>query len=124
MINSLSTEFGSASTDIGLTIIDLRTGSELGSKLFGSSSNEEAYNIVVNYVGMFITCNIGNGFMEQGSSNSYTTQNLALNFAILFLDCSGSIIEIESYDSSANSLGADYPKALIVGRLNKQEQVP
>ena len=120
---SQSVAFGASSNDIGLTIIDLRTGTEMSSKLYGSSYNEVAYNIVVNYVGMFILWNIGNGFKLEGSPDSYSTQNRVSNFALIFADLSGNIQEIESYDTSTNNLGAEYPKAVVVGRLNKQEPI-
>ena len=72
---------------------------------------------------MFLACNIGNEFKLEGSSDSYLTQNGVINFAVLFTDWSGNIQEIESYDASIINLGAEYPKALIVGRLNKQEPI-
>ena len=62
--------------------------------------------------------NIGNGFKLDGASDTFSTQNSKINFALIYSDYNGNIIEIESYDtsSSSNSLGAEYPKKLIITR--------
>ena len=67
--------------------------------------------------------NIGNGFKLDGASDTFSTQNSKINFALIYSDYNGNIIEIESYDtsSSSNSLGAEYPKKLIITRQNKQD---
>jgi len=67
--------------------------------------------------------NIKDGFKDNDSSDSYSTQNSNTNFAIIFADHDGNIIEIESYDTtdSVNDLGAEYPKKLVIGIQNKQQ---
>jgi len=67
--------------------------------------------------------NIDDGFNDVDSPDSYTTQNGNKNFAIIFTDHDGNIIEIESYDTTdpINDLGAEYPKKLVVGIHNKQQ---
>ena len=67
--------------------------------------------------------NIGNGFKLKDATDSYSTQSSLTKFVLIYDDYSGSIIEIESYDSTspANSLGANYPKKLVITRQNKQD---
>ena len=118
-----SDTFGSTSNDFVLTIIDLRTGSEISRKIFGSTTDDSAIDIVVNHFGVYVLANIGDGFKDSSATDSFTTQNSNTNFAVMLLDYDGNIHEIESYDSAdaANSLGAEYPKKLIVGRQNKHD---
>jgi hypothetical protein len=121
LYNSITDTFGSTSTDIVLSIIDYRTGLELSTKFLGSPSDDNAIDIVVNRIGVFVLADIGDGFKDSSSSDSYSTQNTNSNFAIMLMNYDGDIQEIESYDSSdaANDLGAPYPKKLVVGRQNK-----
>jgi len=109
------------STTLHLDVIDLRTGSTLTSKTYSGAKN--AIDIVVNHFGVFMLANIDDGFSDVDSSDSYSTQNGNNNFAIIFTDHDGSIIEIESYDTTdvANDLGAEYPKKLVIGIQNKQK---
>lgn len=121
--SSSTSTFGSTSQDMLLTIINLRTGVEVSTKIYGSTSDESTLDIVVNHFGIFMMANIGNGFKLNGATDSYSTQNSNTNFALIYADYSGNIIEIESYDttSSSNSIGANYPKKLIITRQNKQD---
>lgn len=82
----------------------------------------KAYDIFVNHIGMFIMANIPDGLKDNDDTNTYSTQNSKENFALMFLDHSGTIQEIESYDTAdaANNLGAPYPQKLVVTRKNKQ----
>jgi len=123
LYNSATTTFGSSSNDVVLTIIDLRTGAEVTTKVFGSTIDDNAIDIVVNHFGMFIMADIGNGFKADGAVDSYSTQNGKTNFALVLADYSGNIVEIESYDTAviANALGAEYPKKLVITRQNKQD---
>ena len=120
---SRTVTFGTNNNDVLMAIIDLRTGSEISTKVYGSSTDDSALDIIANRFGVYIMANIGNGFKLNGSSDSYSTQNSNTNFALIFADYSGNIIEIESYEtsSSSNSLGANYPKKLVITRQNKQD---
>ena len=123
LYSSSTSTFGSTSKDMLLTIINLRTGVEVSTQIYGSTSDESTLDIVVNHFGIFMMANIGNGFKLNGATDSYSTQNSNSNFALIYADYSGNIIEIESYDttSSSNNLGANYPKKLIITRQNKQD---
>ena len=109
------------STDLHLDVIDLRTGSTLTSKTYSGTTS--AIDIVVNHLGVFMLANIDDGFNDVDSPDSYSTQNGNNNFAIIFTDHDGNIIEIESYDTTdpSNDLGAEYPKKLVVGIQNKHQ---
>ena len=104
-----------------MNIIDLETGLLLDSKSYSGGTN--TIDIVVNHLGVFILANIDDGFKDNDSSDSYSTQNNNSNFAIILTDYDGNIIEIESYDTTdpSNDLGAQYPKKLVVGIQNKQQ---
>jgi len=110
-----------SSNKINLDIIDLRTGVTLTSKTYNGGT--QAIDIVVNHLGVFMIANIDDGFKDNDSSDSYSTQNSNTNFAIILADYDGNIIEIESYDTTdaANNLGAEYPKRLVIGIQNKQQ---
>ena len=99
----------------------MRTGFKLSSKTY--TGGTEAIDMVVNHLGVFMLANIDDGFKDNDSSDSYSTQNSKSNFAIIFTDHDGNIIEIESYDTTdaSNDLGAEYPKRLVVGIQNKQQ---
>ena len=69
--------------------------------------------------------NIEDGFKDNDSADSYSTLNGNTNFAIVFMDYDGNIIEIESYDQSdpLSNLGAEYPKRIIIGVQNKHQPI-
>jgi hypothetical protein len=121
LYNALTGTFGASSTDLIMTVVDYRTGLEIGTKVFGSSSQDRAIDLVTTQIGVFVIADIGDGFKDNDSADSFSTQNGNSNFAILMMDYETNIIEIESYDSSdpTNNLGAAYPKKLVVGRHNK-----
>ena len=110
-----------SSTNINMDIIDLRTGVTLSSKTYTGAT--QAIDIVANHLGVYMLANIDDGFKDNDSSDSYSTQNSNTNFAIILADHDGNIIEIESYDTTdaVNDLGAEYPKKLVVGIQNKQQ---
>ena len=109
------------STGTHLDIIDVRTGVILASKTY--IRGIKAIDMVVNHLGVYMLANIDDGFKDNDSSDSYSTQNSNTNFAIILADHDGNIIEIESYDTTdaANDLGAEYPKKLVIGIQNKQQ---
>ena len=108
-----------------MDIIDQRTGVWISSKEYINISLATPNDIVVNHLGIFILANIQDGFQDSSSQDSYLTQNSAENFAIIFADYEGNIVEIESYDPTevTNALGAPYPKKLVIGRRNKQAPI-
>ena len=99
----------------------MRTGFQLSSKTY--TGGTEPIDMVVNHLGIFILANIDDGFKDNDSSDSYSTQNSKSNFAIILADHVGNIIEIESYDTTdaANDLGAEHPKRLVIEIQNKQQ---
>ena len=111
--------------DIILQTVDFRTGLELNKKRYLGSSQSQPIFMVVNHLGIFMLANIENGFKDLSSADSFTTQNSQTNFGIIHADYDGNIIEIESYDTSdsANDLGAEYPKRLVVGVQNKHQPI-
>lgn len=123
LYNTSSSEFGSSTVDMQLSVLDLRTGLELTTKLYGSTVDDTPIDLVVNHFGVFMIGDIGNGFKDQNSADSYQTQNSKLNFAIIFCDYDGNIQEIESYDTTdvSNDISGDYPLRLFITRENKQE---
>ena len=108
-----------------MDLIDFRTGKHLSSKIYSGDENTQAIDMVVNYLGIFMLANIGDGFKDISSADSYTTQNGETNFAIIQMDHDGNIIEIESYDptDAVNNLGAEFPQKLFVGIKNKQQPI-
>ena len=76
---------------------------------------------MANRFGLFVLASISDGFTRYSATDSYSTQNSNVNFAILFLDLDGNILEIESYDTDdvANDLGAPHPQKLIIGIQDK-----
>jgi hypothetical protein len=67
--------FGTGDQDFVLTIIDLRTGVELLSKVYGSARDDAALDLVVNQLGVYVMANVGNGFKDKDSPDDYSTQN-------------------------------------------------
>ena len=122
LYTSSTTTFGPTSQDMLMAIINLRIRAEVSTLIYGSIWDENSLDIVVNHFEIFMMANIGNEFKLNGATDSYSTQNSLTNFALIYADYSGSIIEIESYDTTApaNSLGVNYLKKLVITRqINK-----
>jgi hypothetical protein len=116
--------FGTGDLDFVLTIIDLRTGVELLSKVYGSARDDAALDLVVNQLRSVCHGQCWKWIQRQGFTwRLLATQNGKDNFALIFMDYDGNIQEVESYDTTdvANDLNGDYPKELIVARKDKQE---
>jgi hypothetical protein len=123
MYKSKTGLFGIGDQDLIISIIDVRTGIELSTKVYGSSVDDSPLDLVVNQFGLYVMAIIGNGFKDLDAADDYSTQNVVDNFALILLDHSGNIQEIESYDKTdvVNNLNGDYPKELIIARKNKQQ---
>ncbi|CAI2385241.1 unnamed protein product [Moneuplotes crassus] len=116
-----------AMENIVLKVIDQDTGLELlaKTKKYTGGAVHSPIDMAINHLGIFLLANIGDGFQDLESLDTYTTQNANTNFAIIYIDHDGNILEIESYDTFdlANDLGANYPKRLVIGVTNKQQPV-
>lgn len=123
LYNTTTSEFATDTVDIALTVLDLRTGMEMYTKIYGSTEDDTPIDMVINHFGIFMIADIGNGFKDRDTSDDYLTQNSNINFAIILMDYDGNIQEIESYDTSdvSNDINGDYPLKLFIGRQNKHE---